>query len=729
MLFASSLMAQQPPRKKVAVVLSGGGAKGMAHIGALKVIEAAGIPVDIVTGTSMGSIIGGLYAIGYDADHLDSMVRKQNWNYVLSDRMNPMHQTIADRKKQNTYIIFRDLALQRRMARVPRGVIEGKNLSTLFKHLTYGYTDSIDFNKLPIPFACVATNIVDNTEYVFHSGILAEAMRASMSIPGMFSPIRKNDMLLVDGGLRNNFPVDVARQMGADIVIGVTVPAPMKTADELNTAKTMLQQIVEQNCKNKYEDNKASTNILIEVDTHGYSAANFNSTAIDTMIRRGKEAAMRHWDELKALKNELTACGDTLQSKKPLPPQEMLTGKVKLNQVKFVNVTDADEKFLRRKYRLQKDSISATDMDRITTFMRNELFYGDADYMFDVQKQGYDVIVTAKDKKKSRAALGVRFDTEEMVSLQANSEFLLKTRMPMHIDVTLRLGKRMMSRCDMSFMPWKFGMMHADYIFRHHDINLYQEGKRLMNVTFNQHTADIIPVDVNIRNFNVKAGLRWDYYHFNDILIDTIHRKTNRYAALQNEHELSYRADVDYNSENSWNFPQRGARFHAGYGYYTDNLLGYNHSVGIHAVNAMWRMSFGMTKKLTFQPMIYGRMVFGDTVPMTLSTVIGGDWFGHYFDDRHLPFAGVGFAEFAENKFFATQLQLQNRVTKNNYILLKLAAHVDGKELSNLLERKPEIGAQLSYYYNSFAGPLGFSIGWSSITRRINFYVNLGFEF
>ena len=100
MLFASSLMAQQPPRKKVAVVLSGGGAKGMAHIGALKVIEAAGIPVDIVTGTSMGSIIGGLYAIGYDADHLDSMVRKQNWNYVLSDRMNPMHQTIADRKKQ-----------------------------------------------------------------------------------------------------------------------------------------------------------------------------------------------------------------------------------------------------------------------------------------------------------------------------------------------------------------------------------------------------------------------------------------------------------------------------------------------------------------------------------------------------------------------------------------------------------------------------------------------------
>src|SRR3712207_5210464 len=157
-----AIWAQQPQRKRVAVVLSGGGAKGMAHIGALKVIEKAGIPVDIIPGPSMGSIIGGLYSIGYDAATLDSLVRKQDWPFLLSDKVDMTHQSLADRHKQHTYFLSKDFTLISKSLQGAGGVVSGKNLESLFARLTAGYSDSIDFRRLPIPFACVATNIVDN---------------------------------------------------------------------------------------------------------------------------------------------------------------------------------------------------------------------------------------------------------------------------------------------------------------------------------------------------------------------------------------------------------------------------------------------------------------------------------------------------------------------------------------------------------------------------------------
>ena len=214
--------AAAPKRKTVAVVLSGGGAKGMAHIGALRVIERAGIPIDIVTGTSMGSIVGGLYAIGYNSEALDSVVRIQDWSYVITDKENMTKQSLADLHRRFTYAFSTGLTLGKRNYN-DGGFIKGKNLAELFQKLCAGYTDSLNFSKdLPIPFACVATNVVDNSEVDFHSGRLPQAMRASMAIPAAFSPVRVGDKVLVDGGLRNNYPADIARELGAGVIIGVT---------------------------------------------------------------------------------------------------------------------------------------------------------------------------------------------------------------------------------------------------------------------------------------------------------------------------------------------------------------------------------------------------------------------------------------------------------------------------------------------------------------------------
>jgi len=176
-------------------VLSGGGAKGFAHIGALKVLEEAGIPIDYIAGTSMGAIVGGLYAIGYDANTIDSLVKEQNWRLLLSDDIDRENLPSSLKDNQGSYIfsLQYELKIKERKGKVhlPLGMISGQNIYSLFQNLTIGYQDAMDFNHLPIPFACVAADSRSGKEVVLREGILSEAMRASMAIPGMFSPVEK----------------------------------------------------------------------------------------------------------------------------------------------------------------------------------------------------------------------------------------------------------------------------------------------------------------------------------------------------------------------------------------------------------------------------------------------------------------------------------------------------------------------------------------------------------
>lgn len=199
LLFISgNAMAQH--RKKVALVLSGGGAKGTAYIGALKVIEEVGIPIDYVVGTSMGAIVGGLYSVGYTTAQLDSMVRTQDWEMLLSDKIERKKQTLTERENSEKYILSIPFSKKEKQI-MDSGIVRGENLDDLFSELIPEYNDSIDFNKLPIPFACVAVNLVDGKEVVLRNGRLAESIRASMAIPGVFTPVKERDGI---GGRRTS---------------------------------------------------------------------------------------------------------------------------------------------------------------------------------------------------------------------------------------------------------------------------------------------------------------------------------------------------------------------------------------------------------------------------------------------------------------------------------------------------------------------------------------------
>lgn len=231
------------------------------------------------------------------------MVQRQDWQLLLSDKVERKSQDLTKREKSEKYIV--SLPFNRKQKKGISGLVQGENLNSLFADLTVGYHDSLRFDRFPIPFACVATDIVSSKEIVFHEGVLSFAMLARMAIPGVFTPVRKNGMVLVDGGLKNNYPADVAKAMGADVIIGVSVQQELLKAEELNKVTDILSQIVNFACREKFEDNIALTDLFIKIDTEGYTSASFNKDAIDTLIHRGESTARARWVELKRLKKQI----------------------------------------------------------------------------------------------------------------------------------------------------------------------------------------------------------------------------------------------------------------------------------------------------------------------------------------------------------------------------------------------------------------------------------------
>ena len=211
---------------------------------------------------------------------------------------------MEEKDNSETYVL--SVPLTKNMKRrVGGGMIQGTNLHNLFQQLTMNYHDSINFNKLPIPFACVSEDIVNGTKHVFHNGELPFAMRSSMAIPGVFTPMRYDGMVLVDGGMIDNYPVDVCRAMGADIIIGVDVQSDLKKANDINTVTDVLLQIIDLTGQEAYEKNVKATDLYIKVDVKGYSSASVTAPALDTLMVRGEVTARGQWEQLLELKKDL----------------------------------------------------------------------------------------------------------------------------------------------------------------------------------------------------------------------------------------------------------------------------------------------------------------------------------------------------------------------------------------------------------------------------------------
>jgi len=279
-------------------VLSGGGARGAAHIGVLKVFEKEGIPIDCIAATSFGSLVGGLYSLGYSAGEIEKIMSGQDWDSVFTDAPQRRLTRLLDRgdARHQVRISFRDWNPE-----LPTGLLEGQRLTeTLDRFITDRLLKAdYDFDRLPIPFRAVATNLIDGKTYVFRKGSMTEALRASMAIPLLFTPLEKDGMLLADGGLTDNLPVDVVLAMGADIVIAVDVTSPLLPLEELKTFVNVVDQSISLQMEKNVNESRKRAHFVLKPELGNFEGTDF--VKLPEIIRRGEEEARRNLTGLKAL--------------------------------------------------------------------------------------------------------------------------------------------------------------------------------------------------------------------------------------------------------------------------------------------------------------------------------------------------------------------------------------------------------------------------------------------
>lgn len=295
-------------RPKVALVLGGGGAKGAAEVGVLKYIEKAGVPIDMIVGTSIGSVVGGLYSVGYRSDRLDAMFRSQEWLNLLTDRRKKDNTSIYKKSGNDVYIF--GIPVGNKASEWAKGVgaITGDSIVAYLERMTKR-RDSISFNRLPIPFRCVAVDIKSMKEVVLSRGRLPLAMRASMAIPLFFKPVKWGNRTLVDGGMLNNLPVDVAREMGADYVIAIDLTQNKPPKESESKVPYLLRKIpwvdwaATRPDQSKYWKNVESADIYINPKLDDCSVMSFSK--VPYMISQGEKYGKAAYKKLIKLKKKL----------------------------------------------------------------------------------------------------------------------------------------------------------------------------------------------------------------------------------------------------------------------------------------------------------------------------------------------------------------------------------------------------------------------------------------
>ncbi|MCC8172406.1 MAG: patatin-like phospholipase family protein [Parabacteroides sp.] len=719
LLFVFSGVSAQ--RKKVAVVLSGGGAKGIAHVGALKVIEEAGIPIDYVVGTSMGSIVGGLYSIGYDAAMLDSMVRTQDWSFLLSDGVPRKYLSLPEREKADKYLVSFPFAKDKNK-RIPAGLIRGQNLGVLFANLAIGYEDS-DFSRFPIPFACVASDVVNGKKVILDKGSLPEAMRSSMAIPGVFIPVRKDSMLLVDGGIVDNFPTDIAKERGADIIIGVDVQSGYKTIDELHSVTDILGQIVDFFSVDEYDQNVKLATVHIHPDLKGYTAADFNPVDVDTFLVRGERAAREKWDDLLAVRRQL-GLPDKIT---PAPYKKyILRDTIPVGTITFTGSSPKDERRFMREGRLEPDSnLVLPHLDRAVSVLYGTKAYADIDYRFIGGPRYNNLQVTMKDNPQSQFNFGLRFDTQELASVLLNAAVSLDTKYSSQVSLTGRINVCPYVRLEYSVENNYMKQFNIAYQFQYNDIDIYTHGTKTQNVTFRRQTAEIGMADVHWLNFMYQVGVRFEYFNRRSFLYadDEGVFGDNGAKGL-----FSYYASLRYETYDDSYFPTAGMSLHAGYSLYTDNMATYDGHTPFSALNASYGIAVPLTERLALLPTLYGRVLIGHYVANPYLNAVGGTYFGRYLPQQ-IPFAGINNVELLGNSVMVLKLAVRYRFGSKHYATLTFNGGAHDDDFFDLLDGHYLWGGSAGYAYNSRFGPLEAVFGVSNRTKKLEVYAGLGYTF
>ena len=717
---------QLHPRKKVGLVLGGGGAKGAAEVGVLKVLEEADIPIDYIAGTSIGAIVGGLYAIGYDAADIDSLYRNQDWLFLLSDQVKRESETFLSKEEREKYIVHIPLSKERKVS-LPTGYVKGQNIFNLFSKLTVGYHQVDDFSNLPIPYRCVAVDLVDGKEVVFSSGSLPMAMRASMSIPGVFAPVEWKGKMLVDGGALNNLPVDVAREMGADVIICVDLSTGWKKKEELKSASSVVDQLIAMMGQTKYRKNKMETDLYINPSLKGFTAASFQPEAIDTMIQRGELAARQKWGELMDLKKTIyaDACDSVniqiMPHEKPQKPSH--TEVYHIGSICIEGIGGEEEEWIRKKIALRDDSeVSPEEIDGTLAMLRGLNIFSRVEYRLS-NDEPYELVFMLEPNESRRISVGARFDTQDLATViaQISNNQQFSTRH--HYALTGRI-----SRNPFLEMKYAYGNLFGakigfSYRLAHYDFDLYADKHKLDALEFLSHSlAGFYTRDIG--NFRLKSGVQFDYYHYHSDMF----MRDGSIQSRSSDHFLNYFASFTMDTYDRRYFPTRGSRIQVQGILHTDDGLQYADGNPFGEASFRAESALRLNSRLYLLPKLKSRFVFGSSIPAIYQNYAGGVADGYYLPWQ-MAWESAQHVHLLDRNVVTGQLGFRYRV-KGKFYLTALGEY--GKEahkFSHILIGDDLWGGALRASYDFVLGPVSVQANYSNLGKNVGFYINAGFIF
>ncbi|WP_419212946.1 patatin-like phospholipase family protein [Maribacter sp. X9] len=729
-------------RPKIGLVLSGGGAKGMAHIGALKVIEEAGIKLDYIGGTSMGAIIGALYAAGYNATELDSMFKATNFGTLIQDNLPRSSKTFYEKDDSERYSLA--LPFNNFKVSVPPAYSGGQNIYNELVRLLYHVKDIDDFKKLPTPFVCVATDIETGKQVVLDSGYLPEAVLASGTLPSLFEPSIINGKVLIDGGVVNNYPIDEVLAMGADIIIGVDVQHGLSDREALLSATEILLQINNYRTVADMKKKSEKTDIYIKPQIEQYSVIEFNK--LKEIVKSGEDAAKLKFDELQKL------ASDNFKEKNAIDGIEP-ADRILVNRLLIDGNTSHTRGYVKGKLRF--------NLNEPITFRKLQQGIGNLAATGNFKTIRYRLVTNSKNGEDLILPLD---ETSNSTFLRLGAHYDDLYKSAAIINLTKR---RILSRDDVASFDFILGD-NIRYNFEYYvDKGSYWSFG--VNSRFNQFEQE---VDFNVisDNFNVTPTTRINTINLavsdvtNQLYIQTVVREEFSFT-LGAEHKLlqystrtfgdisdteitsnaptddgrTYFEKSDYSSVyaalkldtyDDKYFPSRGLYFNGDMHYYVLSSDFNNNFKDFSISKAKMGAAFPLFKNLSLNLETEGGFKLGTSSVTSFDFALGG--YGTDFINNFTPFVGYDFLSLSGNSFVKAYGRLDFQFVKRHHALFTANfANVDDDlfRTGEWFEEPKYSGYGIGYGWESFLGPVNLLYSWSPETERSHFFVSVGYWF
>jgi NTE family protein len=720
----TSFSQETTKRPKIGLVLSGGGAKGFAHIGVLKVLEEAGVKVDYIAGTSMGAVIGGLYASGYSATQIDSIFYNTDFDELLQDYIPRSSKSFYEKRNDQMYALT--LPFDKLKIGVPIALSKGMYNYNLLSKLTHKVRHIRDFNKLTIPFLCIATDIEKGEQVILKEGYLAQAMLASSAFPSLFSPVEIDGKLLIDGGVVNNYPVEEIRKMGADIVIGVDVQDDLKDRNSLKDATRILVQITNLDMIKIMKDKQKLTDIYIKPEVSDYGVISFNEG--QEIVKKGEEAAFGVSQQLKKLAdttivyklNDVKVKKDFLQVKSiSINKLDNYTRAYVLGKLRFNN----GKKITYEDLKTGINNINATqNFSRISYTLE--------------RKENEDELKLSLTENPTKTFLkfGLHYDGLYKSAVLANitqKKSLFKNDVA---SLDLGLGDNIRYNFDYYIdngFYWSFGIKSRFNTFNKNVTTDFRNGELLsqlglntINIDFSDLTNQVYVQTVFIQKFLIGAGIEHKLLRIKSDNLGNIN------PTFEKSSYISVFGNMTYDSFDNKLFPKKGWMFTGDIhsfllsSDYTNEFSRFTIAKG--EVGVVKSINKKLTVKVQSE---VGFSIGEDSVPF-FDFVLGG--YGFNTVNNFKPFYGYDFLSIAGDSYFKSCFTLDYEfLKKNHFNFAANYANVQDQlfENGNWLSKPNFNGYAVGYALESIIGPIEIKYSWSPELNRGYAYFTVGFAF